>query len=262
MIARWDAERCWQVDGAQSGAAWLAAKRGLPKSVAHQRVRQARALRSLPEIAAAWAAGEIDRTHITTLLAARTPRTEEAFATGHKDLLDAARTQFFSSFRRVCHYWANHADPDGAEDRAAAERAAREVHLAPSFEGMFFGRMTLDPVSGEIVHGTMRIIEQELFEADWAEAKGRLGREPMIFDLRRTPAQRRADAMVEMAIRARTAPVGGRRPAPLFTIVAGYETFAGPVCELWNRTVVTPGTAAGGWDRRRSSESCSTGRPA
>src|SRR4051812_44469980 len=42
-IARWDAERCWQVDGAQSGAAWLAWKRGLPKALANQRVRQARA---------------------------------------------------------------------------------------------------------------------------------------------------------------------------------------------------------------------------
>ncbi len=244
VIARWDAERAWQGDGAQSGAAWRSWKFREPRSVAAKLVRQARALRSLPEVAAAWSAGEIDRSHITALLSARTPRTEEAFGDGHKVLLDAARTQFFSSFQRVCRYWANHADPDGAEDRAASERAGREVHLAASFEGMFYGRVTLDPVSGEIVTGTLRIIEQELFEADWAEAKERLGREPMIFDLARTPAQRRADAMVEMAIRARTAPVGGRRPAPLFTIVAGYETFAGPICELWNRTVVTPGTAA------------------
>src|SRR4029453_10563823 len=61
--------------------------------------------------------------------------------------------------------------------------------------------------------------------------------------LDRTPAQRRADALIEMAIRARTAPKDGRRPAPLFSVLVGYETFAGPVLEMFNRTVVTPGTA-------------------
>ena len=244
VVARWDADRGWQLDGARSGGAWLACKCRLPPGVAHQRVRHARAVRSLPEVAAAWSAGEIDRTHITALLGARNPRTEEAFATGHKELLDAARTQWFSSFRRVCDYWVQHADPDGAEDRAASQRSGREVDLAQSFEGMWFGGMTFDEVSGTIVHTTLTIIEQELFEADWAEAKARLGREPMIFDLQRTPAQRRADAMVEMATRARTAPVGGRRPAPLFTVVVGYETFAGRTCELWNRTVITLGTVA------------------
>jgi hypothetical protein len=46
-----------------------------------------------------------------------------------------------------------------------------------------------------------------------------------------------------MATRARTAPADGRRPAPLFTVLVGYETFAGPMLELFNRTVLTPGTA-------------------
>jgi len=109
---------------------------------------------------------------------------------------------------------------------------------------MWFGRATLDPVSGEIVDTTLRLIERELFEADWAEAKARLDREPTVLDLQRTPAQRRADALVEMATRARTAPEGGRRPAPLFTVMVGLETFLGPILELFNRTVLTPGTAA------------------
>ena len=72
--------------------------------------------------------------------------------------------------------------------------------------------MTFDPVNGTIVNVTLQAIEQELFEADWAEAKERLGRDPLVTELGRTPAQRRADAMVEMAIRARTAPAG-RPPA-------------------------------------------------
>jgi hypothetical protein len=244
VLARFDAQGCWRPSGAKGAAAWLAWKLRLPMPVARQRVRHARAMRALPAVDQAWANGEIDRSHVTTLLAARTPRTGAAFEIDHKALLDDARTQAFVAFKRSCDRWASEADPDGAEQGADTDRAAREVHLSQSFGGMWFGRLTLDPVSGAIVHETLQAIEQELFEAEWATAKDRLAREPTVLDLERTPAQRRADALVEMATRARIAPAGGRRPAPLFTVVVGYETLAGPVLELFNRTVLTPGTAA------------------
>jgi hypothetical protein len=244
VLGRWDAWRVWQPSGAKTAAAWLAWRQHVPIGVARQRVRHARALRALPEVEHAWAAGEIDRAHVTTLLTAKTPRTATAFETDHKALLDVARTAWFSHFKRACDLWQMTVDPDGAEQGADDDRDAREVHLSESFGGMWFGRMTLDPVSGTIVDTSLRIIERELFDADWAEARERLGVEPTVLDLQRTPAQRRADALVEMATRARTAPVGGPRPAPLFNVVVGLETFTGPVLELFNRRIVTPGTAA------------------
>jgi Domain of unknown function (DUF222) len=244
VLSRWDAQGCWRASGAKTGAAWLVWKQRLPITVARQRMRHARALRTLPAVEEVWAAGEIDRTHLTTLLGARTPRTEAEFDSGHLTLLAEARTSGFASFKRICDHCALAVDPDGAEQGADADRAAREVHLSQSFGSLWFGRFTLDPVAGEIVDATLRVIERELFDADWAEAKERLGREPTVLDLPRTPAQRRADALVEMATRARTAPPGGRRPAPLFTVVVGLETLQGPILELFNRTVITPGTAA------------------
>ena len=244
VLSRWDAQRVWQDDGAKTGAAWLAWKQRVPIQVARQRVRHARALRALPAVEAAWGAGEIDRAHLTTMLGVRTPRTREAFETDHKVLLDDARTRSFTEFKRRCDRWEATVDPDGPEQGADSDRAARELHLSQSFRGMWFGRETLDPISGTIVNETLTIIERELFEADWAEAKARLGRDPLIVDLCRTPAQRRADALVEMAIRARTAPRDGRRPAPLFTVVVDHGILAGPILELFNRTVITPGTAA------------------
>jgi hypothetical protein len=60
-------------------------------------------------------------------------------------------------------------------------------------------------------------------------------------DLARTPAQRRADALVEMARRAGAVAAGSRLPEPLVTVLVGYETFAGRVCELAGGTAVTPG---------------------
>jgi hypothetical protein len=139
-------------------------------------------------------------------------------------------------------YWVALADPDGEEDLAEHKRERRKVHLSQSFEDMWFGEIVLDPIGGTIVSGELRRIEQELFFADWAEARTRLGREPCIFELSRTPAQRRADALVEMATRSRTAPADGRRPEPLFCAYVGYETLAGRICELADGTVISPGS--------------------
>jgi hypothetical protein len=240
VLSEWDRQRTWRASGARTGAAWLSSRQRIPIAEARRRLRHARLTRRYEAVAEAWAAGEIDRTHLTTLFGARTTRTSEAFDDEHEDLLESAKTRGFVDFKRHCDTWGFFRDPDGAEDRTGDDREAREVHLNQSFGGMWFGRSTFDPVSGAIVAETLRMIEQELFEADWKAAKERLGRDPLVTELGRTPAQRRADAEVEMAIRARTAPKDGRRPAPLFTVVVGLETFTGPLLELFNRTVLTP----------------------
>ena len=105
---------------------------------------------------------------------------------------------------------------------------------------MWLGQMTLDPIAGSIVAGELNRLEHDLFEADCAEAKERLGRPGRIDELARTSAQRRADALVEMATRSRTAPAEGIRPAPLFSVFVGYETLHGRICELENGTVLHP----------------------
>ncbi|MCU1373617.1 MAG: hypothetical protein JWO68_903, partial [Actinomycetia bacterium] len=157
-------------------------------------------------------------------------------------LVEQACTMRFSHFQQVLAYWSQHADPDGAEDKAERQHDDRRFDLAQTFQGTWVGDLLLDPIGGSILANTLKLLEHELFVADWADAKERLGRDPLITELRRTPKQRRADALVEMAIRARTAPKDGRRPAPLFTVLVGYETFHGRMCELANRTVLTPGS--------------------
>ena len=242
ILARWDSLGEWRPSGAKTASAWLAWQQRIPVGVARQRLRHARAMRDLPLVEEAWATGEIDRSHIATMLGVRTTRTEKAFERDHEFLLESARSVGFVTFKAHCDRWERIVDADGAERKADDDLNAREMHLSRSFGGMWFGKITLDPISGEIVHTTLQLIERELFDTDWAAAKARLGREPTILDLDRTPAQRRADALVEMATRARTAPADGRRPAPLFNVLVGYETFAGPLLELFNRTVLTPGT--------------------
>jgi hypothetical protein len=232
----------WQADGARSASAWLARRCGLPSSTARRRVRLGRALRHLPLAEAAWLAGELGEAQVAALARARTPATEAAMATDEEMLVGEAIRLRFDSFIQVLAYWSQHADPDGVEDDAASGRAARRLHLSQSFEGMWFGDLVLDPISGAIVAKALERIVDELFEADWAEARARLGDAVSTADLSRTPAQRRADALVEMARRAGTAPADGRRPEPLFTVMVGYESFAGRICQLANGSVVSPGS--------------------
>ena len=239
--ARFDTNRTWEADGARTAAAWLAWQCHLPKSVARRQVSLGRTLRHLPACEQAWLDGEITAHHVSVIGAVRRPKTEEALARDEKLLVDNAAHLRFDAFTRTVDYWAQRADPDGAEDRDRDRRDQRSVFLAESFAGMWLGKLTLDPISGTIVAGELARLEKLLFDVDWADAKARLGHEPTIFDLARTPAQRRADALVEMAARSKATPPDARRPAPLFSVFVGYETLHGPICELAAGTVLAPG---------------------
>ena len=239
--AAFDASRGWEDDGAQTASAWLATRCGLPRQTARRTISRSRKLRHLPVCEKAWMAGEITGAHVSTIAAVRRPATEEALARDEKMLVDNARHLRFEAFTKTVAYWAQHADPDGADDDDETRRARRDVYLDESLWGMWLGKITLDPISGTIVGGELARLERDLFNADWAQAKARLGTDPTLADLARTPGQRRADALVEMATRSRTAPADGRRPAPLFSVYVGYETLHGRICELAGGTVISPG---------------------
>jgi hypothetical protein len=57
----------------------------------------------------------------------------------------------FDSFIRVLDYWSQHADPDGTEDDATRHHDSRRFHLSQSFEGMWWGDLVLDPISGAVL---------------------------------------------------------------------------------------------------------------
>ena len=241
-VAAFDAGGGWAATGARTAADWLATRTRAPKKECRRRVALGRTLAHLPAFGAAWAAGDICAAHVRTVAAVRRDATKDALARDEKLLLDQALALRYEPYRRGVAYWEQLADPDGTDDDAERRRNRRDVWLTQSFAGMWFGRITLDPISGQIVATQHERIETELFHADWAEAKARLGRDPAVTELARTPAQRRADALVEMATRAGTAPADGRRPAPLFTVLIDWPTISGRVCELASGAPLTPGS--------------------
>ena len=239
--AAFDRAGHWAPDGARTASAWLTVRCRIPKAEARRRVRRGRALASLPETERAWTTGDIAGAHVEVMASLRCPETEEALARDEALLVGQACHLRFDQFGQAVAYWKQLADPEGADAEAEARRARRDVYLVTGFAGSWLGAMTLDPISGAIVSAELERLEHHLFEAEWAEARDALGHDPTPGELARTPGQRRADALVEMATRSKSGSEHARRPAPLFTVLVGWETLHGRICQLEDGTVVPPG---------------------
>src|SRR5580704_18028471 len=209
-----DAWGDWGLDDAGRAVMWLVTKCRMPKAQARRQLHRARHLRRLPECATAWADGDISGAHVDRIASLRRDAIEEALDRDEALLVDQARSLRYDAFVRATAYWEQLADPDGA-----------------------------------VVSDEHDRIRQELFEADWAAAREDLGRDPTPGELSRTPGQRRADALVEMATRSRSTTAEGRRSAPLFSVLVDYPTLHGRICELANGTVVPPGSLLPWLDR-------------
>jgi hypothetical protein len=240
-MASFDESGEWALVGAKNAAAWMATQCHLSPAEAKRLVRRARALPQMPLAQEAYSAGEIGTAQVDALLRTRSVN-EELFAQHEEILVEQAKTLKFNPLTVTLEYWAQHADPDGAEEAQLAREDRRDVYVTQSIGGMYLGKITLEPYSGAIYANEQARLETILFEADWAEAKERLGREPKLHELRRTTAQRRADAAVEMAIRSATAPKDGQRPEPLITIVVDHPTLLGQISQIEGGPPVPPGS--------------------
>lgn len=241
VTAEFAATEAWALDGARTPTMWLAVRCRIPKAVAKRRIRLGSRIRKLEAWARAWLAGDVTESHVSVIDSIANRRTDDALARDEETLLEQAKGLRFDHFAKALNYWAQLADPDGTEDEAEAQRNRRDAYLVPSFDGMFLGKLNLDPISGAIVSNEWNRLVDELYESDHNAAKERLGRNPGFHELARDAAQRRADALVEMAMRSAMV-TGGARPRPLFTVLVDYETLSGRVCELAQGVVVSPGT--------------------
>ncbi len=243
-IGAWDARRLYAFDGSKAPSARLARDCRLSAAGARAEIRRGRCLRAMPFTAAALAAGEITVDHVNELIPLTKPEFAELFMRDEELLVEQAKTLRFRDFRRAVAYWRMRADATLAEDKADRQRAGRYLDITRTFADTIDIKGLLDPVDGTIVLNELQRIEQRLFKADWDAAKAIHGDDTRIEHLDRTPKQRRADALVEVARRS-AAMTSDHHPArPLLSVLVGYETFAGPICELFDGTVVTPGQVA------------------
>ena len=160
------------------------------------------------------AGGDISPAHARLLSRLAThPRAGAHFPDGEPMLVERATTGRYDDFVRITHYWLQAADPDGPEHKRRRDHDLRRFALPVGLDGVAHPDGYLTPLAAATVGGALERIEDEMFAADWADARARLGDAATVADLARTPAQRRHDALVEMAVRAMTAPADGQRPA-------------------------------------------------
>ena len=190
---------------------WLSQTLNISSSAAHAQVHLARRLPTMPATAAAFERGELSGQHVSVVLRSVEQATrgggEPAMAESW--MLDEARRRDPRDLLRWGLGLLHRIAPE--EMLAEEERRHRQrcLRLSETFEGGYEIQGYLDPVGGATLKTALN---------------GLLG--PRLKSDERSPGQRRADALVELATRvldSGTLPVrGGQRPH--LTITASLET--------------------------------------
>jgi hypothetical protein len=207
-------------------------------------VGRARKLRSMPATAAAFGEGRLSVDQVELLCRANQAPIREVFARDEQLLISELAGLSLAEGVRLVDYWIDRAFTEVDKERDRPEPAGRRLQAARSFDGHIASKSWLDPVGGTEWLNELQSIEREFYETDWQTARAEHGPGALPSQLPRTKAQRLADAQVEMARRSRAFKQGRyRKPDPLITVHVGLATLT-RMCELEDRTVISPGQAA------------------
>jgi hypothetical protein len=233
----WSDRGVWSDDGSRSAGHRLARETGLSVGDAKHTLHVGRRLSSMPATRDAALAGVLSTSRLEVMVRTNRPDVTAAFCRDEEMLLALAIELPFTDFTRALRYWSEQADESGSKDRASKRHDARRAHCSTTLDSCVDLEALFEPVGGEIFKGELEHIERELFEEDWAEAKAIHGDDVRVEHLKRTPAQRRCDALVEMASRS----AGSRAKArPLISVLVDYETFTKTLCETATGIVLNP----------------------
>jgi len=226
VLGEWESRASWALDGAPTGASWLAARGRVSRAVASGMVRTARHLRTMPTAAEELRHGRLAPAKARVLASAINERTAEAFARDEALLVGQAASLTVDQTSTMMRFWTARADPDGT--RSDDERANR-AHLSQTWSGRWRLDADLDAESGSILAGVWEKITDELRRC--------------ITDPLRPVWELRAEALVDLARRAS----GAQRSArPLIWVMAEPDVLrtGRGVAELVGSGPLSPGAAA------------------
>jgi hypothetical protein len=201
VLARFDAEGACSYDGLRSTNSWLTQRCQMTSKSASRRLRTARALRHLPEVADGFRSGRFSADQADLFARSRNDRTAEAMTEDEAALAALADRLRPDDFGRELRGWAEMVDTDGAEpDRGHRDRS---FSLLQTLDDTWTGRLDLASADGAFLHASVEAMaqalrrEQEAGSAVRGDADGRADDD----GVRRSPAQRRADALLELVRR-------------------------------------------------------------
>lgn len=203
LVAEVDRRGLHKPDGHASAKVMVRQVANLSEAEAARRARSARALRDLPAVAEALAAGRVGACQVERI--ARThanPRVREAFVGLDADLAVAASRATHRELDLLLANWEQLEDEDGARDRNQRNHENRDAAMVQDPDGSWrlIGRFGAQ--QGAEAHAIFRAFIEGEPAADWAEARSRLGEAASASDLDRTDGQRRADALAKVFDRA------------------------------------------------------------
>ena len=190
------------------------------------RTQTIRALQLLPAVEEAYAAGRIPIGHMRLIArVAANPRVHEHLEAADPLFARQARKLRYDPFHAWMQQWLFLADPDGADRDDEITHEKRRVSLTENFDGSWTLEGQFGALQGSVAKEVLDRFEQAEFEADWAWAREMYGPDATADRLPRTPAQRRADAVIAALTWAASAPADARKPEPSVSIVVDQGTF-------------------------------------
>lgn len=196
-------------DGYVTTAAFLKHICHFSPGAARDRVDTAIRVQEKPAVAAVFAEGAISYQHAKVITDALEPLPPEIQADAEPVLLEAARQYDPMRLAQIARRLRHIVDPDGQASIDERHRESRWLDISTTFEGLGVLRGVLDAESAEVLRTAIDALSKRAGTLD-----------------ERTPAQRRADALVDLASRAldsATLPEsGGERPH--LTVVVDLAT--------------------------------------
>ena len=224
-----DAGGLHRIDGHRSAKAHARHVLKISPEEAGRRFQVSRALRDLPEVAAALRSGRIGLDHVQVVARVwANPRVTNKVPARQEKFLRWADEESFDDFKSKMLDWERTTDLDGGfKDnlRNHDNRNVRFVHHDLEKIWDLSGHFASD--QGARMREILDHYVELLWKADWAEARDRLGDAATIADLKRTDAQRRADALTRIFDDAAGAPADTSAPAIVHNIVWSAEAYLG-----------------------------------
>ena len=219
-------ERCLHVaDGHASTKVMMRHVGGLSRSEAAARHKTSRMLRALPQVAAAYRAGQIGTDHVRTLARVHAnPRVRDAMEQRQVAFLKHA-CEAHHRFEKRVRRWERLVDDDGPTPPADPAHDNRNATILQNFNGSW----NFAGSSGSIQGATMREIHDQYVkaetEADWREARAEYGDGASAEHLARSASQRRADALFRIFTDAASNRDSAVPPGYTHNVVWSEETF-------------------------------------